>query len=97
MTDFRVPVEVCIDYSEVLRPTKQLLRHIVLGALGVATSHKSAKISYDQFLAINSFLLYNTGTPDDYVWFCVKLFDPQLRGFTQADECERIIVLLFDN
>ena len=56
LMDFRVPVQVCIDYAEVLRPTKVNLRPIVLNALGVTTNHKGAKISYDQFLKINSFL-----------------------------------------
>ena len=56
LMDFRVPVQVCIDYAEVLRPTKVKLRPIVLNALGVTTNHKGAKISYEQFLRINSFL-----------------------------------------
>ena len=56
LMDFRVPVKVCLDYADVLRPTKVKLRPIVLNALGVTTNHKGAKISYDQFLRINSFL-----------------------------------------
>ena len=97
LRDFRVPIQVCIDYSEVLRPTKLRLRKIVMSALGIATSHRGAKLSYEQFLKLNSFIRYNMGQDDDYIWFCVKLFDPLLGGFTKATECEAIIDLLFDN
>ena len=34
---------------------------------------------------------------DDYIWFCVKLMDPYLTGFTDISQCEYIIELLFDN
>lgn len=68
-----------------------------MNALGILTSQKAAKITYDQFLQLNSFIRYNNGAEDDYFWFCVKLFDPQLTGFTKAEECERVIDLLFDN
>ena len=68
-----------------------------MNAMGIATNHRSAKVSYDQFLKMNSFLRYNKGTDDDYLWFCVRLFDPQLSGFNEASQCEKIIDLLFDN
>ena len=98
MKDFRVPVQVCADYSVVLRPTKESLRFIVMEAMGINTSHHSdAKMSYEQFLNFNSFLHFNNGTPDDYIWFCVRLFDPKLEGFTSVGQCERVIDLLFDN
>ena len=97
MKDFRVAVQVCADYSVVLRPTKERLRLIVLEAMGVSTSLRDAKISYDQFLKVNSFLFFNHGEPDDYIWFVVRLFDPKLTGFTSVENCERVIDLLFDN
>ena len=65
--------------------------------MGVSTKTRDAKISYDQFLKVNSFLLFNHGEPDDYIWFIVRLFDPKLAGFTSVESCERIIDLLFDN
>lgn len=37
------------------------------------------------------------GSQDDYIWFCVRLFDPQLSGFASIAECETVIDLLFDN
>ena len=85
------------NYSEVLRPTKDTLREIVMQALGIATNHNNAKISYEQFLKINSFIRFNNGTEEDYHWFCVRLFDPLLSGFTENSRCEMIIDLLFDN
>ena len=97
LKDFRVPIKVCADYSVVLRPTKELLRTIVMGAMGISTFQKQAKISYEQFLKLNSFLLFNNGSPEDYMWFCVRLFDPQIAGFTKHEDCERVIDLLFDN
>ena len=69
----------------------------MLEAMGVSTKTRDAKISYDQFLKVNSFLLFNHGEPDDYIWFIVRLFDPKLAGFTSVESCERIIDLLFDN
>jgi len=95
--DFRVPVQVCIDFSEVLRPTKLRLRAIVMSALGIQASYSKAKVTYEQFLHINSFLRYNNGSHDDFIWFCVKLFDPSLTGFTSTSDCEAIVDLLFDN
>ena len=68
-----------------------------MNALGIATDHSKAKITYDQFLKMNSFIRYNMGTVDEYFWFCVRLFDPHLGGFTDAAHCETIIDLLFDN
>ena len=82
MSDFRVPVQVVSDYSEVLRPTKTRLRQIVMAACGIQISHPNAKVSYEEFLKLNSFLRYNNGTTDDYIWFCVRLFDPIMSGFT---------------
>lgn len=76
LTEFKVPVQVCIDYSEVLRPTKLKLRSVVLNAMGITTDFKGAKLSYDEFLKLNSFIKYDSGTVDDYIWFCVRLFDP---------------------
>ena len=70
---------------------------MVMEANGVNTKHSDARIDYDQFLKMNSFLLLNNGTPDDYKWFCVRLFDPKLAGFTTIRDCERVIDLLFDN
>ena len=43
----RVPVQICIDYSEVLRPTKMRLRAIVLEAFGVLASYEKAVITMD--------------------------------------------------
>ena len=37
LEDFRVPVPILVEFSEVLRPTKQRLRHTVMNALGIAT------------------------------------------------------------
>ena len=71
-----------------------------MNALGVTTDHKGAKISYDQFLRINSFLDSEQEVPclkDDYIWFCVKLMDPFLTGFADTEHCEYVIELLFDN
>lgn len=48
-------------------------------------------------MKLNSFIRFDIGTDDDYFWFCVRLFDPLLAGFTEAEKCERIIDLLFDN
>lgn len=45
--EFQIPVQVCIDYSEVLRPTKMALRRTVLNALGINSNHNGAKMSYD--------------------------------------------------
>lgn len=81
--DFRVPVQVCIDYSEVLRPTKLRLRSIVMSALGILANYKKAKVTMDEFLRINSFLRFGNCSQDDFIWFCVKLFDPQMCGFTR--------------
>ena len=68
-----------------------------MNALGITTTHKNASVSYDEFLKMNSFIRFNTGSPDDYIWFCVKLFDPLLTGFTAVENCESIIDLLFEN
>lgn len=48
-------------------------------------------------MLLNSFIRYNNGSDDDHIWFCVKLFDPQLTGFAYVSDCEAIIDLLFDN
>lgn len=97
LEEFMVPVQIMSEFSEVLRPTKIPLRKFVMNAMGIATEHRSAKISYDQFLKLNSFLRFNKGSQDDYIWFCVRLFDPQLQGFTEISHCEKIIELLFEN
>ena len=92
-----MPIQVCIDYSEVLRPTKYKLREIVIAALGIATGHSKATLSYDDFLKMNSFIRFDNGNPDDYIWFCVKLFDPMLGGFVAVEKCEAIVDFLFEN
>ena len=97
LSDFRIPINICEEFSEVLRPTKNRLRHTVMNACGIETKSHSAKVTYEQFLKMNSFLRYNKGTEDEFIWFCVRLFDPQLCGFTPASHCETIIDLLFDN
>ena len=97
LRDFRVPVQVCIDYSEVLRPTKNKLRGLCMSAVGISASLPGSKMSYDEFLKLNSFLRFNNGTDDEYVWFCVKLFDPSLGGFAKTEDCEDVIDFLFDN
>ena len=97
LKDFRVPVQILIDYAEVLRPTKIKLRSIVMSACGIIVNHKQAKVTYEQYLLLNSFIRYNNGSDDDHIWFCVKLFDPQLTGFANVSDCEAIIDLLFDN
>ena len=97
LQDLKVPIQVCIDYSAVLRPSKYRLREVVMNAMGIHTSHRNASVSYEEFLKMNSFIKYNTGTPDDYTWFCVKLFDPRLQGFSSVKNCEAVIDLLFEN
>lgn len=59
--DFKVPIQVCIDFSEVLRETKYRLRKIVIEALGIATGHSKATVSYDEFLKMNSFIRFDSG------------------------------------
>ena len=93
----RVPVQVCIDYSEVLRPTKTRLRAIVLKAFGVFADYTKSTLSMEQFLQINSFLRFGQHSSDDFIWFCVKLFDPQLNGYRPIKDCEEVVDLLFDN
>ena len=68
-----------------------------MAACGIQISHPNAKVSYEEFLKLNSFLRYNNGTTDDYIWFCVRLFDPIMSGFTLQSDCENVIDLLFDN
>jgi len=31
------------------------------------------------------------------MWFCVKLFDPQLNGYKLIEDCMEVVDLLFDN
>ena len=95
--DFRVPVKVFIDYSEVLRPMKLRLRRIVLNAFGILADYEKTALSMEEFLHISSFLRFGHNKDDDFMWFCVKLFDPKLEGYTKVDDCEDIIDLLFDN
>ena len=62
LQDLKVPIQVCIDYSAVLRPSKYRLREVVMNAMGIHTSHRNASVSYEEFLKMNSFIKYNTGT-----------------------------------
>ena len=43
--NFQVPVQIVIDYSEVLRPTKLRLRSYVMGALGVLANYSKSRVS----------------------------------------------------
>jgi len=96
-SDFRVPVKVMIDYSEVLRPLKNRLRRIVLNAFGILADYDKSKLTMEEFLHLNSFLRFGHNTDHDFIWFCVKLFDPKLEGYTRVNDCMSIIDLLFDN
>ena len=95
--DFRVPVKVMIDYSEVLRPIKLQLRRIVLNAFEILADYDKTSVTMEEFLHISSFLRFGNNTDEEFMLFCVRLFDPKLEGYTMVSTCEETIDLLFDN
>ena len=94
-TDFRLPIQICQEYSVVMRPFKPTLRGKILAALGIDVEDSDPRITLEQFLHVNSFVRYENFSEDDMIWFCVKLLDPILGGYTPVAECERTIDTLF--
>ena len=76
---------------------KSRLRTIVLNAFGILADYEKSRMTMVEFLRINSFLRFGHSTDDEFMWFCVRLFDPSLNGYTKVNDCEDIIDLLFDN
>ena len=97
LADFRVPATIIMDSSEVLRPCRKELRPLILAATGIPTGDKGAKVSYEQFLNLVSFITHNKGTKEEYIMFFTRVFDPTMGGFTTNQEFEQIIDMMFDN
>ena len=82
LVDFRVPSYICMEFSEVLKSTKAKLRPTVMRALGIWSSSKEDKMSYEQFLNMCSLLKFKRGDKEKMIDFTVRLFDPVMAGFT---------------
>ena len=71
-----------MEFSEVLKSTKAKLRPTVMRALGIWSSSKEDKMSYEQFLNMCSLLKFKRGDKEKMIDFTVRLFDPVMAGFT---------------
>ena len=62
LSDFRVPVSTFKEYSVVMKGLNPECQVMFLNALGVDTTHKSAKIGWESFISIYCLLKYNCST-----------------------------------
>ena len=53
VTDYRVPVEVFTENSQILMRTKPLIRPKLLQAVGVDVQNKNARVDWECFLLLN--------------------------------------------
>jgi len=93
--DYRIALDVLVEFSECLKPTKNKLKAVILSAVGVDVDNFKAKIDWEHFMKLNTLLKYNNASAEDYITFIVHLFDPHESSYTRDVEFERIIDLMF--
>lgn len=76
LTDFRIPIEIFKEYSDVMKALNEECQSMFLKALGINVEMKNQKIEWEQFIHIYCLLKYDTATPQEYHAFLIKVFDP---------------------
>jgi len=82
--------------AEALKSTKVKLRPQIMRALGIHSNSKKDKITYEQFLNLNSLLKYRRQGKDDMIDFIVRLFDPTMQGFSSNDAFAATLDIMFE-
>merc|ERR1719464_959220 len=96
LVDFKVPAWICMQNAEALKSTKTKLRPQIMRALGIHSNSKEDKMTYEQFLNLNSLLKYRRQDTEDMIDFMVRLFDPTMQGFSSNDDFSATLDIMFE-
>jgi len=95
MKDFRIPIEIFKEYSQIMKGLNKECQNSFLNAMGVDVSYPKSKIAWEKFISLNCLLRFNTATLDEYINFFVKVFDPFNRGMVPREQFEETLHSLF--
>ena len=95
MKDFRIPIKIFKEYSQIMKGLNKECQNSFLNAMGVDVSYAKSKIAWEKFISLNCLLRFNTATLDEYINFFVKVFDPFNRGMVPRDQFEETLHSLF--
>lgn len=101
LADYRIPVQVCLEYCKVLTPLHRELRKRALQAIGISAEFPETKVEWEHYLKLNYIMrpdpVKSQVTRSEYIEWMTKLFDPHQTGFTPNATVETIIDLMFSS
>ena len=96
LKDFRVPLNVFLEFNTFLMKARGPFKILILGSLGVNTKDRDPKVDWLSFLKLNQVMRHKCNDQDDYINFVARLFDPNETGFVKGSEFESLINSLFE-
>lgn len=98
LKDYRVPLEVFIDFNEYIFRAKGPFKKLMLESLGVnVLTDKDPKVDWEAFLKLDQIMKHRCKENSDYSNFIARIFDPSESGFVKAEDFEKLIYAMFES